>query len=158
MQTEMPDESVIAIGSLAWANPEFNYYMVGGYNYKQIWGRLYWRRPEKSMGMRMAKGSKQDLNRMRNLVNGIEVYVDAYYDGKMSAEEAIDRINRLNQLAQIAEGRVLFGYEVMLDNAFDKTLDYLDFKPEIKAGLWLHQKLRWLIKLMDWIGYRPWIN
>lgn len=32
-------------------------------------------------------------------------------------------------------GRILMGYEVLVDNACDPKLDYLDFKPEIKKLL-----------------------
>ena len=31
--------------------------------------------------------------------------------------------------------RVVFGYQVLVDNCADPNLDYLDFKPEIKAAL-----------------------
>lgn len=31
--------------------------------------------------------------------------------------------------------RILLGYEIMVDNACDLTMNYLDFKPEIKAAM-----------------------
>jgi len=103
--------------------------------------------------MRMAKASKDDIDRLRKFFQMIEEVMDygtlthppTGPDGE-GAEEEVDDI-RLCELIREHWGhrgpgvgagswfRVVFGVDVLIDNCCDPDLDYLEFKPEIKSAL-----------------------
>ncbi len=113
------------------------------------------------MGMRMAKAPKEHVDRLRrwmqfndelcriNPENGYEwegfkkdweddddflpIIKHCEYDnGEFSWEYYMDYFQR--HISHI-HMRVIFGFEVLVDNVCDPDLDYLEYKPEIKKLL-----------------------
>ena len=77
--------------------------------------------------MKMAKASKEEWEACMRFANELEQEIK--YPEKTDQELA----------AWVRQApclfRVVFGYQVLVDNCADPALDYLDFKPEIKAAL-----------------------
>jgi hypothetical protein len=84
-------------------------------------------------GMVASKATQEDVNEMREFLEEVEEMIanqsndfeaiGAFINGKFHA-----RCGRHFR-------RVLFGYETLVDNACDPELDYLEWKPEIKAAI-----------------------
>ncbi len=61
-------------------------------------------------------------------------------------EAACSTLWNEDNIAIIAQGipewrRVVFGHSTLVDNACDKTLDYLDWKPEIKEKMGINNEI-----------------
>lgn len=83
------------------------------------------------MEMRQAKATEQDVEALRNFFLSLEQRAEEANDviGKVAlANYVIKKINgNINGWRRVVEG-----YEVLFENCCDPTLDYLDFKPELK--------------------------
>jgi len=77
--------------------------------------------------MKMAKASKEELEVVMRFANELEEKIKW---GKMTNEELGAWVRHAPCLF-----RVVFGYQVLVDNCADPNLDHLEFKPEIKAAL-----------------------
>lgn len=127
----------------------------GRWSYHQVLGNLMVGRRRTRNSLRMARATEEDFRNFEKLLNEGQQLIDQYED-EDDPEKVIDKISALMGAALWSQGRILFGFEVALDNAFDETLDYLDFKPHIKQGIWLRNKLAWLIWLMQLFRIEPW--
>lgn len=78
-------------------------------------------------GMKMAKASKAEWEQVMRWVNELEEEIQ--YPSK-SNEELGAWVRNAPCLF-----RVVFGYQVLVDNCADAALDYLEFNPTIKAAL-----------------------
>ena len=77
--------------------------------------------------MKMAKASKEEWERVMKWVNELEEEIKY---PNMSDKELGAWVRNAPCLFS-----VVFGYQVLADNCADPALDYLEFKPEIKAAL-----------------------
>jgi hypothetical protein len=84
----------------------------------------------------MGKASLKDIEAIRSLINEGREYFEQWENDEISAEHLIDRFNSLLDAAEMAEGRVLFGFETILENeVLDPDKSYLDLHPKILEGL-----------------------
>ncbi len=77
--------------------------------------------------MQMAKASKEEWEAVMRFANELEEEIKY---PKMTDEELGAWVREAPCLF-----RVVFGYQVLVDNCADPNLDHLEFKPEIKAAL-----------------------
>jgi hypothetical protein len=84
-------------------------------------------------GMVASKATQKDVNEMREFLFQLEEKID-------------DQDIPLSEIGKFCHARfksdcgrhfrrVLFGYETLVENACDPELDYLEWKPEIKAAI-----------------------
>ena len=77
--------------------------------------------------MKMAKADKAEWEQVMQFANAVE---DIHkYPCEHSDEEKLKLLRNAPCLF-----RVVFGYQVLVDNACDPALDHLDFKPELKRA------------------------
>ena len=79
-----------------------------------------------STQMKMAKASNHDLERVQNFFEELQDLINA--------DDPIDiaDFTKANFPCSGSWQRVVHGYSVLIDNAADPGLTYLDWKPEIK--------------------------
>ncbi len=77
--------------------------------------------------MKMAKASKEEWEAVLRFVNELEEEIK----WPQKTNEELGKWVR-NAPCMF---RVVFGYQVLVDNCTDTNLDHLEFKPEIKAAL-----------------------
>lgn len=77
--------------------------------------------------MKMAKASKEECEKVMEFARNLEdeIKYRQMTDGELGAW-----VRKAPPLL-----RVVFGYQVLVDNCADPNLDYLEFKPEIKAAM-----------------------
>jgi hypothetical protein len=78
--------------------------------------------------MRMAKATEEDINALRQFLLALEEIFEERHNRFDEAEDVIRRF-------PIGWRRVVEGYETLLQNACDPTLNYLEWKPHLKAIL-----------------------
>lgn len=81
--------------------------------------------------IRMARASQQEIDRLREFFYELNLNADDYQIDECRLGLWV--IQQLKELPNVE--RILFGYETLLANACDPSLDYLDWKPEIKLYL-----------------------
>lgn len=107
--------------------------------------------------MRLAKTNHEEIDRLQNALNEVEwlhkelkntdfEFVD------FSEFEIMSKFDKTNpeaflgdlvhHLSAIHFQRILWNCKTLLDNCADPALPYLDFSPDIKAGLELLEKSR----------------
>lgn len=123
--------------------------------FKRLWGRFMLH--SRSAGLKMGKATMADIAAIRTLIDeGLE-QLDQFREDEISAEELIDQFDVLLDAAERARGRVLFGFETILENEIlDPGKNYLELHPKIREGLYLRWLFGWLIWLMNAIKLRPW--
>jgi hypothetical protein len=77
----------------------------------------------------MAKASKEEWEAVMQFANQIEDYIKYRFTSDTSDEDILKLVRNAPCLL-----RVVFGYQVLVDNACDPALDHLDFKPELKRA------------------------
>jgi hypothetical protein len=82
--------------------------------------------------MKMAKASKEEWESVMRFAQELE---DEIKYPERTDEELGAWVRKSPCLF-----RVVFGYQVLVDNCADPNLDHLDFKPEIKAALAANEK------------------
>lgn len=82
--------------------------------------------------MKMAKADKQEWEAVMRFVNELEQEIKWQ---EKTDEELGAWVRKAPCLT-----RVVFGYQVLVDNCADPNLDHLDFKPEIKAAMEAYEK------------------
>lgn len=102
----------------------------------------------KEITVRMAKASQEDRESVRKLMTDLESMVE--YDmvpdekgeiidpcgGNGPSDSQIGSyVRRWFEKNQSSLNRVVFGFDVLLDNCCDPDKTYLDWKPEIAAAL-----------------------
>ena len=78
--------------------------------------------------MKMAKASKEEWEKVMRFSNSLEENID---NSEMDDEELGAWVRNTAPPMR----RVIFGYQVLVDNCADPALDYLEFNPRIKAAL-----------------------
>lgn len=93
------------------------------------------------MGLKMAIASPDEIDRSFELARLFEETVDRRWyaspeiEGETYYEDDEEYLEKFyEECKRLAPGlmRVVFGYQVLLDTCCDKTLDHLDWHPEIK--------------------------
>lgn len=84
------------------------------------------------VSMKMAKASEKDIENLREFLEIIEEYIEKAQMGVLDSEEEDILRNHIQENFPNGWRRVVSGYEVLFENCCDPTLDYLDFKPELK--------------------------
>ncbi len=80
----------------------------------------------------MAKASQSDVDAVRDFFQALESKLD-YWE---TTDESLGQwLETAYPTISSAWERILLGYEVLVTNACDPTLTYLDYKPEIKQAL-----------------------
>ena len=92
------------------------------------------------MRLRMGKAPKSELERIRRFFDELEEINHESDD----IEKLGEFIYSWLQSPNFSIERVLMGYQVLIDNACDPSLDYLDFKPEIKDAINAFEKTKQL--------------
>lgn len=82
--------------------------------------------------MKMAKASYAEWQKVMDFVNELEQEVKS-----CQSDELLGTWVRSNY---VWCGRVAYGYRVLVDNACDPNVDWLEWKPEIAATLALARK------------------
>jgi len=82
--------------------------------------------------MKMAKADKQEWESVMRFVNELEQEIKW-------PEKTDEELGAWVRKAPVLT-RVVFGYQVLVDNCADPNLDHLDFKPEIKAAMEAYEK------------------
>jgi hypothetical protein len=77
--------------------------------------------------MKMAKASKEEWERVMRFSNELEANIE----NLNMSDKQLGAWVRTNAPCM---RRVVFGYQVLVDNCADPNQDVLDFKPEIKAA------------------------
>lgn len=82
---------------------------------------------QKAYAIRMARATEQDIEAVNTFWETI--------CGWAESEDRIDAdsVQRVIDAIEGSFNRVFWGYQVLHDNACDKSLSYLDYKPEIKG-------------------------
>jgi hypothetical protein len=82
--------------------------------------------------MKMAKATNDEVERAIEFAGKFDQEIHGRFalDG-MSDEELGGWVR--DEAPQLS--RIIFGYKVLVDNCADPSLDYLEFKPEIKAAM-----------------------
>jgi hypothetical protein len=122
--------------------------------YKQLWQNILIR--FEPLGMRCSKPCPSDLENFYNLFNEAETLTEQWMDDKIDVFSYVDSLETLIDAVDFSQGRVLMGLEILLDNCTDPDRDYIEFSPEIRQGLWLRERVSWLVKLMLFCRLRPW--
>lgn len=82
--------------------------------------------------LRMSKATPDQVNRVREWFQKLEELLD---DEKTDSSDYGRWISAHYQEVADDWERILMGYDVLIENACDKSLSYLDFKPEIKTAI-----------------------
>lgn len=90
--------------------------------------------PNQGHYMKMAKASEKEIEDMRNFFLSLEQRSEDATDtmGKVALANYV--INKINGNIS-GWRRIVEGYELLLDHCCDPSLNYLDFKPELKQKL-----------------------
>ena len=78
--------------------------------------------------LRMAKATPEDISELRDLLEKLDEYQSEGIDN--DEDFILDIMGDFEALH--GWRRVVEGYQVLVDNACDPALDYLEFKPEIR--------------------------
>ena len=86
--------------------------------------------------MKMAKASQEEIEATIDLVNDIE-NIERECRSHADSEEMEARIGRRVAIHQrhYSLGRVVFGYQILVDNCCDPNESALEWRPDIKAAL-----------------------
>lgn len=107
--------------------------------------------------MKIAKASDDDIRRVREFFQMLEE-IEQYGTYTPSADAAEIQVGDetfrklivdqwgVREGVRTSWSRVLFGFEVLLDNCCDPNLDYLDWKPEFKE---LHESAQTVLDAHD---------
>lgn len=96
------------------------------------------------MGLRMAIASPKEIDGSFDLARLFKETVDRRLwsspeiDGKEYDEDDQEYLQKFyEKCKELSPGlmRVVFGYQVLLDNCCDKTADHLTFRPDIQAKI-----------------------
>ena len=105
--------------------------------------------------MRLAKTNHEEIYRLQNALNEVEwlhkeLRNTDFEDVDFSEFEIMSKFNKatpetfladlVHHLAAIHFQRILWNCKTLLDNCADPESSYLDFNPDIKAGLELLEK------------------
>ena len=145
-----------ALGPIALStDPGLELCSVGDCRYRRVIGNLMVRqRPRAFQGsIRIGRASIADID-------AVEAVLDAV--GELLEESELDNpaLERLHGLYEAAspgaQGRVLLGLRVLLDSCVDPAIARLDYKPAIKKGIWLQQRLSLVTSALELVGVKPW--
>lgn len=109
------------------------------------------------MHLKVAKTNDEEISRLHSLLNEIEWLSKEFRSGNDFSDIDWGDYEQLSKLPNDIEEflkvlchtiagnhfqRILFNCSTLLDNCADTNLDYLEFNPDIKAGLELLEKQR----------------
>ena len=99
-------------------------------------------------GLKMAKSSPEEMEKMLEFFNGLEEIFegefeqdDIFGDFDEDQREAVGKyvVEWWDKFLDGSWGRFYWGFDTLLRSAADPDLDYLEWKPEIKAILEAHE-------------------
>ena len=122
--------------------------------FKRLWGYLMYH--SRSAGMKCSKPSESDFESIRTLIDKTRENFDLWQGDEMSTQLFMNELDVMLDDADRSQGRVLFGCENLIECGCDPDKDYIDFHPQIHEGLWLRRRFDWLIRLMNFVKFRPW--
>ena len=99
-------------------------------------------REEQMPRITMAKSSPEEMKKMLQFFSGLEAIFEGEFDEfEVNLEDAVSEyvVKWWDEFLDASWQRFYWGFDTLLSSAADPDLDYLDWKPEIKAILDAHE-------------------
>lgn len=88
--------------------------------------------------MRMARADQAQLDLMTEWLNRLEELLSNEDQGDLALGQWVRETFETHRMDE--HQRIVFGYQVLIENACDKTLSYLDFPPWLKEAIQLYNE------------------